>query len=127
MALNDLHGSGRFRMTDDALTLSDQQLERLADLLAIRLAHVKPARPTMLTVEDVCTTFQVSRAWVYENACRLGGVKLGPGRRAPLRFDAERVTAALNPLGQPDPAVAAKTHTVRQRRRSTHLLQVYDG
>lgn len=114
--------------TDGSLTLSEDQLDRLADLLAMKLARVKPAAPKMLTVEDVCTTLQVSRAWVYENASRLGGVKLGSAQRAPLRFDRERVAAALDPLGRPDRAQTRAPRTnVRQRRRATHLHPVYDG
>jgi hypothetical protein len=83
---------------DDALTLSDEQLERLAELLAIKLAAVRPAVPSMLTVEDICNAFQVSRAWVYDNAGRLGGIKLGSGQRGPLRFPPNRVAEALKPL-----------------------------
>jgi hypothetical protein len=111
----------------NALTLSDEQLERLADLLAIKLARVRPASPPMLTVEDICATFQVSRAWVYENAGRLGGVKLGPGQRAPLRFDAKQVVGALNPLTRSDAAAGPPPRTTRGRKRSKHLHPVYDG
>ncbi len=112
---------------DDALTLSDEQLDRLADLLALKLAHVKPATPAMLTVEDVCATFQVSRAWVYENAARLGGVKLGPSQRAPLRFEAKRVAAAMSPLGRPDLATTTALQATPRRTRRKHLHPVYDG
>lgn len=114
--------------TDDPMTLTEDQLDRLADLLAIRLAAVRPPARPLLTVEDICATFQVSRAWVYENAGRLGGVKLGPGARAPLRFEANRVTAALNPLIASDatepPMPSAKPPS---RRRSKRLHPVYDG
>jgi len=113
--------------SNEALTLSEEQLDRLADLLATKLAQVKPAPPVMLTVEDVCTTFQVSRAWVYENARRLGGVKLGPGRRAPLRFEAKKVLSALDPLGWPNPQTTANGQTKHLRARTTHLHPVYDG
>jgi hypothetical protein len=112
---------------DEALTLSDQQLERLADLLVIKLARVKPAASPLLTVEDVCATFQVSRAWVYENAGRLGGVKLGPGRRAPLRFDAKQVAAALNPLTSSETVATPIPSTRPGRKRPKHLHPVYDG
>lgn len=112
---------------DERLTLSDEQLERLADLLAIKLARVKPASPALLTVEDICATFQVSRAWVYENAGRLGGVKLGPGQRAPLRFDGKRVTASLNPLTSSEMVKPPVPSTTRGRKRPKHLHPVYDG
>src|SRR3954466_2074253 len=37
----------------------------------------------------------VRRGWVYSRARELGGVRLGDGPRAPLRFDIERVRVAL--------------------------------
>jgi hypothetical protein len=120
-------------MNDDHnehLDLSDDQLERLADLLATKLASMRPATQPLLTVEDVATIFKVSRAWVYGNAVRLGGIRLGPGERAPLRFDAERVAAAFTPLGASQlralpTNVLAPTRP--QRRRPKRLLPVYDG
>jgi hypothetical protein len=113
---------------DNVLAMTEEQLEHLADLLAIKLAAVRPAARSMLTVEDICTAFQVSRAWVYENAGRLGGVKLGPGQRAPLRFDANRVAEALNPLAEgetPDPPTPKTRYSSRGRAKRLH--PVYDG
>ena len=112
---------------DDRLTLSEDQLDRLADLLAVRLASVRTAARPMLTVEDICRTFQVSRAWVYENAGRLGGVKLGPGHRAPLRFDPDQVVAALSPLTPSDESQLPEPPMIPRRKRSSHLHPVYDG
>jgi hypothetical protein len=114
-------------MTEPSLTLSEEQLDHLADLLAVRLTAAKPPTRPMLTVEDVSATFQVSRAWVYENAGRLGGVKLGPGRRAPLRFDESRVTAALNPLARQEGTASAGRPTPVRRIRPSRLHPVYDG
>jgi hypothetical protein len=111
--------------TESSLTFSEQQLDHLAELLAIKLAAARPPARPMLTVEDICATFQVSRAWVYENAGRLGGVKLGPGQRAPLRFDAERVAAALTPLAAETPTASKPKHP--SRKRPKHLHPVYDG
>jgi hypothetical protein len=113
----------------NSLKLTEEQLERLADRVAIKLAAARPPARPMLTVEDICATFQVSRAWVYENAGRLGGVKLGPGQRAPLRFDTNRVTAALTPL-MASPAVVTPTPASKKppdRKRPTRLHPVYDG
>jgi hypothetical protein len=36
-----------------------------------------------------------TRDWVYQNADRLGAIRLGDGPRARLRFDPERVERAL--------------------------------
>jgi hypothetical protein len=115
-------------MTEHESALSDERLERLADLVATKMAGMRPAGRQLLTVEDVSVTFRVSRAWVYENAGRLGGFKLGPGDRAPLRFDPDVVAAALRPVGEPSPQ-STPTMTDRQphRRRPRRLLPVYDG
>lgn len=117
-------------MLDDALMLSDEQLEQLAGLVAAKVVGMRPAGKPMLTVEDVATTLRVSRAWVYENARRLGGVKLGPGERAPLRFDPDVVAAAMRPVGDPPaPVTTAPVQSQRntRRKRPRHLLPVYDG
>jgi hypothetical protein len=114
-------------MFDDPLTLNDDQLEQLAGLIATKLAAARSVKPPMLTVEDVSNRFGVSRAWVYENARRLGGVRLGPGERAPIRFDPDTVAAALCPIGQPEQKrneLAAKPGS--RRRRATRLHPVHD-
>lgn len=114
--------------SDNSLTITEEQLDRLADLLAVKLAAVRPPARPMLTVEDICATFQVSRAWVYENAGRLGGVKLGPGQRAPLRFDVNRVAAALSPLTATNATEPSTPKTDSpSRRRPKRLHPVYDG
>ncbi len=112
---------------EGSLILTEEQLDRLADLLAMKLAATRPAAQPMLTVDDVCATFQVSRAWVYENARRLGGVKLGPGQRAPLRFDASRVAAALSPVGAEREAPPEQRASQPSRKARTRLHPVYDG
>jgi hypothetical protein len=109
---------------DDHLTLTEEQLDRLADRVAIRLAATKQQAKPMLTVEDICEMLKVSRAWVYENAGRLGGFKLGPSDRAPLRFEAARVAKALTPLVSPD---TPEAETATKTRRRSYLHPVYDG
>jgi hypothetical protein len=123
-------GSRGLVAPDNRVTLTEEQLDRLADRVAIRLAAAKPPAKPMLTVEDICITFQVSRAWVYENAGRLGGCKLGTGRRAPLRFDSEQVVSVLRPLAAPvredDQQKPGRASGV-QRKRARNLHPVYDG
>jgi hypothetical protein len=60
--------------------------------LAEHLAELASARPSIGLVDarDLADELGVARDWVYANAERLGGVRLGDGPRARLRFDAER-------------------------------------
>jgi hypothetical protein len=44
-----------------------------------------------MTATDVAVRFGVSRTWVYDNAERLGAIRLGTGSKARLRFDSKRV------------------------------------
>jgi hypothetical protein len=114
-------------MLDEPALITDEQVERLADLVATKLTVMRSQTIAMLTVEDVADTFRVSRAWVYENARRLGGVKLGPGERAPLRFDPAIVAAALRPAGEvADTTVAAPAKNARPRRSRQRLHPVDD-
>src|SRR3954447_20407242 len=48
------------------------------------------------TASEVAARSGVSRSWVYENAERLGAMRLGNGARPRLRFDPERVQDALD-------------------------------
>jgi hypothetical protein len=66
--------------------------QRVAELLRADLAE----SPRLLTASQVAERFAVSRKWVYEHAEQLGGLRLGQGPRARLRFDAEIVSLALD-------------------------------
>jgi AraC-like DNA-binding protein len=79
------------------VALDDAQLERLADLVADRLAKrlagalPPPERP--LTVAEVAEVLGMSRAYVYDHADELGAIRRGAGRRPRLRFDPAIVAA----------------------------------
>ncbi len=78
----------------------------LVDALAERVAELlRPApnsSPGLLTAAQLAHALNVSRAWVYENADRLGARKLGDGPRARLRFDLETARAATGTSGVKD-------------------------
>lgn len=63
-------------------------------------ADAAPGEPVgLLDASELARRLGVSRAWVYENAERLGAVSLGEGPRARLRFDLQRAKAALRTRG----------------------------
>ncbi|HET7379019.1 MAG TPA: hypothetical protein VFJ24_03160 [Gaiellales bacterium] len=68
------------------------------DAVAEHLAEVlspAPANVGLVDAQELAEQLGVARDWVYANAERLGGVRLGDGPRARLRFDAERAREAL--------------------------------
>jgi hypothetical protein len=70
-----------------------------------RMSETGDDAPTQLVdAATVARRLNVSRAWVYDNAGRLGAIRLGDGPRARLRFDLMTVCSALattrpQPLG----------------------------
>lgn len=59
---------------------------------AILRSEALPTREQLITATDVAAQFGVSRTWVYDNAQRLGAIRLGTGSKARLRFDPRRVS-----------------------------------
>ena len=98
-------GSALAALTEHDMLLVDALAERVAELL-------RPApslSPGLLTAAQLAQALNVSRAWVYENAGRLGARKLGDGPRARLRFDLETARAATGTSGVKDaPKPAAR-------------------
>jgi hypothetical protein len=85
---------------------------RLVDVIAHRVLQLLGDRNgdevQLLTVAQVARRFQVHPSWVYANARRLGALRLGPGPKAPLRFDPRRVALAVE--GQDPPSGQRAEH-----------------
>lgn len=71
-----------------------EEIEAVAEHLAELVASARPSIG-LIDARDLAEELGVARDWVYANAERLGGVRLGNGPRARLRFDAERAREAL--------------------------------
>ena len=94
-----------------------ETVEVLADLLAERLGRFDG----WVSADRVAEHLGVDRPWVYENAARLGAVKLGDGPRSRLRFKLSIVDSLLAPCSvgrrsqaRPKPMAEPK----RRRRRA---------
>jgi hypothetical protein len=87
---------------DGRLSLDSDTIEAIARRVA-ELLHGEPHRrrgESMLTAAAIAERFGVSRSWVYENADRLGAIRLGSGSRARLRFDEGHVSKLLREGGR---------------------------
>jgi hypothetical protein len=73
----------------------------------------------LVTAATLADYLGVSRAWVYENALRLGAVRLGDGPKARLRFDLEhaRSTLSCSAGRESESPVPAQPPRSRARRR----------
>jgi hypothetical protein len=102
----------------------DDALDRLADLLADRIA----ARLTRLTIgtpapheplvdaAEIARLHGKTRSWVYEHAGELGAVRLGSGPRPRLAFSPTRVAEQLERVDKPV-STPLPEPSQRQRRR----------
>ena len=107
---------------EDAVRLDAESIDEIARRVAELLRPGRPARQeSMLTAAEVAADLGVSRTWVYENAKKLGAIRLGPGRRARLRFDRERVAEWRRPA-----AVAEPADRTRSSRRAAAWLDEAD-
>lgn len=110
-------------MTAPVVVLSDDQLGRLADLVADRVADQLADReqptPALVDAATLARELAVSRQLIYERADELGAVRIGNGSRPRLRFDVDRARAALQGERTPPEPPPPPTPRRRRARRAT--------
>jgi hypothetical protein len=107
------------------VALSDQQLERLADLIADRLATRNDGE--LIDAGQLATRIGRTREIVYEHAQQLGAVRLGDGPRPRLAFRWPQVLDRLDDRPSPSSPTPPAARTPRSRpakRTTTELLPV---
>jgi hypothetical protein len=105
--------------------LAEEIASRVIEIVRRELGVSAPARVELIDAREVARRSGFSRAWVYENAGRLGAVRIGDGRRPRLRFDARvvaevlRERAAAGPVEPPEeePPGALSIHVPRIRSK----------
>lgn len=102
-------------MTYAFIRLEDDQLERLADLVAQRLGRTTSARGPLVDAGELARLLGVSRSVVYDHARELGAIRIGAGERGRLRFDPEVAMRAVSTTLSPEPAVAVQARRGRPR------------
>ena len=117
------------RSRSKQIDYDEDALDRLADLLADRLAArlsiVTPTRPEPLVdAAEIARLHGKTRSWVYDHAGELGAVRLGSGPRPRLGFSPTRVAEQLekvdNPARTPLPQSPQRRHR-RQRAGRTAI------
>jgi hypothetical protein len=123
-------------VTHASIRLDDDQLERLADLIAERLRDAPPARGPLVDARELARLLGVSRSSVYEHARDLGAIRIG-GERGRLRFDpavamrVEQPGLADAPTYRPSLPRSSKRRASRQQAPRRHPFlepsAVWDG
>lgn len=84
-------------MSAPVIKLADDQLERLAKLIAAELASSQPAHQ-LLSADQLAARLGVSVRYVRDHATELGAIRLGTGSKKRLRFDPQHATEASEPV-----------------------------
>jgi hypothetical protein len=108
-----------------------EQIEAVGEHIAELVASARP-RIGLIDARELAEELGVARDWVYANAERLGGVRLGDGPRARLRFDVELARGGTGgreqcpATEQRSPAAQARTAPTggRGRWRASNSRQV---
>jgi hypothetical protein len=100
----------------------DAALDRLADLLAdrlaVRLGGLMPEQSEPLVdAAEIARLHSKTRWWVYEHAGELGAVRLGSGPRPRLAFSPARVAEQLEKVDKPATAPLPEAPQRRRRRQ----------
>jgi hypothetical protein len=105
-------------MTEQFVVLDEDQLERLAELVAVKFRALPSQEEQLVDVGTVARYLGVDPAWVYAHADEPGARRLGSGARPRLRFSLREVSAKL--AQRPpvtEPKLRAKAPRPRPRTR----------
>jgi hypothetical protein len=108
---------GRTRLRERALfeaipvagevaAIPDALVEAIADRVAERLADIARDPVRLYDTRAVARMLAVSEDWVRDHAAELGAIRVGDSPRGPLRFDSNKLAAAIDRrrVGRPEPA-----------------------
>jgi hypothetical protein len=114
-AIHDQLGRARLRerarleaipVAGEAGAIPDALVEAIADRVAERLADISRDPIRLYDTRAVARMLAVSEDWVRDHAAELGAIRFGDSLRGPLRFDSDKVAAAIDRrrVGRPEPA-----------------------
>ena len=110
----------------DPADYDNDALDRLADLLAERLAaRLKGLAPAaaepLVDAAEIARLHGKTRTWVYEHSGELGAVRLGSGPRPRLAFSPARVAELLDKVEKPATVPLPEAPPPRRRRQRAGL------
>jgi hypothetical protein len=108
----------------DERTLSEADIERIAQRTAELVAGAGGAASRIVDVATVARELRVSLDYVYEHQRELGAIKLPGGRNAPLRFDLAAILRPSDEQPKPDRGPGRRSGRPKQRDSNTDLLPV---
>lgn len=113
-------------MTPPRVVLDEEQLERLADLVAERLAERLAAGPAeLIDAAELARRLGRTREFVYDHAEFFGGQRVGDGPRPRLLFRWSAALAAAGPRSASDRSEPhAKPDGTRTQRAPARLLPI---
>jgi hypothetical protein len=88
-------GKTRFESAETSVTLSEAQLDQLADRIADRLRSAAPCGRQLVDAQTLADELGVRRETIYAHADEFGAIRLGDGPKPRLRFDLETARAAF--------------------------------
>jgi hypothetical protein len=119
--------------------MSPEAIEQIAQRVAQLLRHEPESlddgpnkSPELIDAEELAKRFGLTRAWVYENAGKLGAIPLSDGPRPRLRFDPEVAGPALQNRRRANKPLPAReeprTRPTRRRRTpsTVPLLPIHE-
>jgi hypothetical protein len=111
------------------VTLDAEDIEAIAHRVA-QLVSAQPSGVVYVDARGLAERLGVERSWVYAHARELGGVRLGEGPRARLRFDIELVRGMLGGVA-PAPVegggVVSRSAARRRRSRGLQGIELIEG
>jgi hypothetical protein len=109
-------------MTERAVTLDPESVRAVAHAV-VELLTDTPPPGRLVDAAEVADLLGVTRSWVYDNAERLGAVRIGDGPRGRLRFNVDRALTAWQ-TRDPDPEPQPRAPRPRAPRDTTALLPI---
>jgi hypothetical protein len=82
-------------LTPDAIEQIAQRVVQLLHNLPLPTDEDPSRSPDLIDAEELARRLGVTRAWVYENAGKLGAIPLNDGPRPRLRFNLDTATQAF--------------------------------